>query len=183
MQYLLIRSKRRSVGAQIKEGKLVVHAPLFMSVEEIEGFLLRHKVWIDRHLEADRERREVAAQSAKLTPDEVQSLMRQAREYIPLRVQYYAPIVGVTYGKVAIRAQRSRWGSCNAKGDLSFNCLLMLAPPEVLDSIVVHELCHRKQMNHSRRFYAAVLRVCPDYYKNRKWLKENGYLLFAKLGK
>ncbi len=84
-------------------------------------------------------------------------------------------------GNDAIRSQRTKWGSCSAKGNLSFNCLLMLAPPEFLDSIVVHELCHRKEMNHSKRFYAEVLRVFPEYRKWNKWLKENGWLLTASL--
>ena len=74
------------------------------------------------------------------------------------------------------------WGSCTAKGNLNFNCLLMLTPPEVLDSIVVHELCHRKHMNHSAEFYAEVLRVYPDYRKWEKWLKENGKRLIAQMG-
>ena len=94
---------------------------------------------------------------------------------------HYAPLVGVSYGRITIRCQRTRWGSCSSKGNLNFNCLLMLAPPEVLDCIVVHELCHRKEMNHSQRFYAEVLRVMPDYRERYKWLKENGHMLMAML--
>ena len=74
----------------------------------------------------------------------------QAVKTIPEKVRYYAPLVGVTYGRITIRNQRTRWGSCSSKGNLYFNCLLMLAPPEVLESVVVHELCHRKEMNHSK---------------------------------
>ena len=94
---------------------------------------------------------------------------------------YYAPIVGVSYGRITIRSQRSRWGSCSSNGNLNFNCLLMLVPPGVLDSVVVHELCHRKEMNHSPRFYAEVLRVLPDYRERDRWLKENGAMLMARL--
>ena len=82
--------------------------------------------------------------------------------------------VGVTYGRITIRNQRTRWGSCSAKGNLNFNCLLMKAPPEVLDYVVVHELCHRLEMNHSPRFWAQVERVLPDYKVSRKWLREHG---------
>ena len=183
IHYELIRSKRRTLSAQIKEGRLIVRAPLRMPVSEIERFLLKHKEWIAKHLTEAEEKQDVAAKSEKLSLAELRALAKQAMEVIPLRVAYYAPIVGVTYGNITIRAQKTRWGSCSAKGNLNFNCLLMLAPPEVLDSIVVHELCHRKYMDHSRRFYTEVLRVCPDYFKRRKWLKENGYLLFARLGK
>ena len=100
---------------------------------------------------------------------------------IPARVAFFAPQIGVSCGRVTIRAQRTRWGSCGRNGNLNFNCLLMLAPPEVLDSVVVHELCHRREMNHSARFYAEVLRVFPEYRKHRQWLKENGEALMARL--
>ena len=80
-------------------------------------------------------------------------LASKALDYIPGRVKYYADIIGVTYGKITIRNQKTRWGSCSSKGNLNFNCLLMLMPPEVIDYVVVHELCHRKQMNHSKAFW------------------------------
>ena len=101
-------------------------------------------------------------------------LADEALRVIPERVRFYAPVVGVTYGRITIRNQRTRWGSCSAKGNLNFNCLLMKAPPEVLDYVVVHELCHRLEMNHSPRFWAQVERVLPDYKVSRKWLREHG---------
>ena len=82
--------------------------------------------------------------------------------------------MGVSYGAVTIRSQKTKWGSCSAKGNLNFNCLLMLTPPEIIDSVVVHELCHRKEMNHSERFYRELFRVFPAYSECRNWLKENG---------
>ena len=75
----------------------------------------------------------------------------------------------------------TRWGSCSSKGNLNFNCLLLLAPPEVLDSVVVHELCHRKEMNHSPAFWREVYRVFPKYDEADRWLKENGPVLTARL--
>ncbi|MBR4241372.1 MAG: M48 family metallopeptidase, partial [Eubacterium sp.] len=75
----------------------------------------------------------------------------------------------------------TKWGSCSSKGNLNFNCLLMLTPPEVIDSVVVHELCHRKEMNHSKRFYDEVLRVYPDYKKWNKWLKDNGSAIMNRM--
>ena len=102
---------------------------------------------------------------------------------IPQRAAYYAQRIGVSYGKITIRCQKTRWGSCSSKGNLSFNCLLMLTPPEVLDSVVVHELCHRKFMNHSQQFYQEVLKAYPEYRKWNRWLKKNGVVLLRRAGK
>ena len=179
MEYEIIRSDRRSISAGIKEGRLIVRAPRQMSEREIEAFLARHRRWIESHIQREEEKRRAAEKCSTLTPEALRDLVKKAMQVIPERVAYYAPKVGVTYRKITIRLQRTLWGSCSAKGDLSFNALLMLAPIGAIDSIVVHELCHRKEMNHSRRFYAEVLRVFPNYYTERRWLKENGYLLFA----
>ncbi len=100
---------------------------------------------------------------------------------IPRRVEYFAPLVGVDYGRITIRAQHTRWGSCSSKGNLNFNFLLVLCPPEVLDYVVVHELCHRLEMNHSARFWKGVERVLPDYCSRRGWLREQGGLLLDRL--
>ena len=85
------------------------------------------------------------------------------------------------HGRITIRAQKSRWGSCSTLGNLNFNCLLMLCPQEVRDYVVVHELCHRKEMNHSERFWRELARVLPDYETPRKWLKTNGSGLIRRL--
>lgn len=121
------------------------------------------------------------ASAKKLTFDEIRQLAAQAVEVIPARVRHFAPLIGVTYGRITIRNQRTKWGSCSSNGNLNFNCLLMLTPPEVIDSVVVHELCHRKEMNHSEKFYAEVAKVFPEYKKWDKWLKENGKTLMAMM--
>ena len=90
----------------------------------------------------------------------------------------YADIIGVDYGRITIRMQKSRWGSCSSKGNLNFNCLLMNAPDEITDYVIVHELCHRKEMNHSPKFWAHVEAVLPDYKERRKWLKDHGNELY-----
>ncbi|MEE0435292.1 MAG: M48 family metallopeptidase [Peptococcaceae bacterium] len=88
--------------------------------------------------------------------------------------------MGAAPVRLTIRTQRTRWGSCSAKGAISLNALLMLAPETVRDYVVVHELCHLKEMNHSSRFWAEVARVLPTYARERDWLKENGYALLKR---
>ena len=134
----------------------------------------QHRQWILQHREKLERQKRQAAEFPALTEEALRELAERARQYIPERVRYYAPKVGVDYGRITIRTQKSRWGSCSSKGNLNFNCLLMLAPPQVIDSVVVHELCHRKEMNHSAAFYSHVLRVFPEYRTWNRWLKEYG---------
>ena len=181
MEYQLIRSKRKTIGAEIKNGKLLVRAPKTASKKQIEKFLDEQSAWIMKHLEKAKIEKEKAEEEGPLTDLEIDVLMLEAKEAIPKRVAYYAPIVGVNPGRIKIRNQKTRWGSCSAKGNLNFNCLLMLAPPLVLDSVVVHELCHMIEMNHSKKFYDEVLRVFPEYKKCQKWLKENGNVLMMRM--
>lgn len=115
--------------------------------------------------------------NADLTVTEIKELADKALKYIPERVAHFARIIGVDYGRITIRNQKTRWGSCSSKGNLNFNCLLMMTPPEVIDYVVVHELCHRKEMNHSKAFWNEVEKVMPDYKAYIKWLKEEGHFL------
>ena len=120
------------------------------------------------------------AKVPKFTHEELRELADQALTVIPDRVSYFANLIGVTYGRITIRNQKTRWGSCSSKGNLNFNCLLMLTPSEVLDYVIVHELCHRKEMNHSKAFWTEVEKVIPDYREHVKWLKEEGSLLIQR---
>ena len=181
MKHTVIRSSRNTLALQIKDGKLIVRAPRKAKQAEIDAMIDQHRSWIEKHLQRAAQSRKAAEALEPLTIEEIRTLADQALKVIPERVRYYAPLIGVTYGRITIRNQRTKWGSCSAQGNLNFNCLLMLTPQEVLDSVVVHELCHRKEMNHSDRFYAEVLRVFPDYKKWDKWLKDNGPLLMQRM--
>lgn len=181
MKCEIIRSNRKSIALEVNTNGLIIRAPMITTDEEINLFILKHKRWIENHLKKVEERQNAIDNLEPLTYDEIQALANKALKVIPERVKFYASKVGVTYGRITIRNQRSRWGSCSSKGNLNFNCLLMLMPPEVIDSVVVHELCHRKEMNHSDKFYAEVLKVFPDYWKWDKWLKENGDLLMKRM--
>ena len=146
MEYQLIYSLRKTLAMEVRGTKVIVRAPKDCPQKKIDEFVAGHEDW----------------------------LRNKIAKNIPERVALFAKIIGVTYGRVTIRCQRTLWGSCSGKGNLNFNCLLMLAPPEAIDAIVVHELCHRKEMNHSKRFYAEVYKAFPEYDKWRKWLKDNG---------
>lgn len=173
----LIRSRRKSLAIEITpELQVVVRAPARMPVREINAFVQEKDGWIRAHLQRMEEKKRLREQYREpaLSKEELQELATQAMKLIPQKVRYYAQIIGVTYGRITIRNQRTRWGSCSGKGNLNFNCLLLLMPEEVLDYVVVHELCHRKEMNHSARFWAEVEKILPDYRQRRKWLKDNG---------
>lgn len=173
----LIRSRRKSLAIEIApELQVVVRAPARMPVREINAFVQEKDDWIRAHLQQMAEKKRLREQYREqaLSKEELQELATQAMKLIPQKVHYYAQIIGVTYGRITIRNQRTRWGSCSGKGNLNFNCLLLLMPEEVLDYVVVHELCHRKEMNHSARFWEEVEKILPDYRQRRKWLKDNG---------
>ena len=152
-----------------------------MKDDEILRFVRSRETWLRQHLDRIRAEREKRENTERLSDEELKRLARLAAQILPLRVSFFASLVGADYGRITVRCQKTRWGSCSSQGNLNFNCLLMLAPPEVRDYVVVHELCHRLEMNHSRRFWAAVERVCPDYQDHKKWLRENGPALLARV--
>ena len=173
--YRLVRSSRKTLSIQITPaGEVILRCPQRMSKREAEAFLESKRQWIAKHLSS-------RTPVILLTADELDWLVDAAKEDLPQRVQRLAPQLGVTWGRITIRSQHTRWGSCSAQGNLNFNCLLMLCPEEVRDYVVIHELCHRKQMNHSPAFWTEVEALCPDYKSRRQWLKTNGTALIGRL--
>lgn len=177
LSYQIIRSARKTIGIQIMpDGSVVVRCPKRMRQDDVKRFVESKSDWIEKHLVG----RDLAAPE-KLNEQELKILREKTRKLVTERVKHYAATIGVHYNQIAIRTQRTRWGSCSSKGNLNFNCLLGLTPPEVLEYVVVHELCHLIEMNHSKQFWDAVERIIPDYKVHRKWLKDNGNKLIAKL--
>ena len=170
----LIRSRRKTISIEVTtDAQVIVRAPNRAPLSDINRFIGEKADWIDKSLNKMRQRKEEQSQKKELSPQEIKLLVTRAKRIIPQRVRYYADIMGVTYGRITIRMQKSRWGSCSGKGNLNFNCLLMRTPETILDYVVVHELCHLKEMNHSPRFWAEVEKVLPDYKERRKWLKDH----------
>ena len=177
MNIELIRSKRKTIAIEINaDAQVVVRAPMGVPVSEINRFVGEKADWIDAHVRKMQQRIQEAENSneRELSKQEIRYLVTKAKRVIPQRVSYYADKMGLEYGRITIRLQKSRWGSCSGKGNLNFNCLLVKAPEEIMDYVVVHELCHLKEMNHSPRFWAEVEKVLPDYKERRKWLKDHG---------
>ena len=178
ISYQVIRSRRKTVALQIlPDGTVVVRCPMGMSRQQADAFVRSKSHWLQTHLS----RRQNQTPMPILTDQQLQGLAQEAMEQIPPKVAAYAQQLSVTYGRITIRNQRTRWGSCSSKGNLNFNCLLMLMPEEVRDDVIVHELCHRKEMNHSAAFWKQVEAVLPDYRETRKWLKEHGNAFLTRL--
>ena len=153
---------------------VVLTVPAGMPEPEIEGVLAAHREWIARERAAQAPRLRLDAR--RVSEAEARTA---ARELVTMVLEEEAPALGVSYARVQIRDQRTRWGSCSANGTLSFNWRLAVAPFEVLDYVVVHELCHRREPNHSARFWRRVASRRPDWRRRRDWLNRHGPELLA----
>lgn len=176
------RSKRKSAAIKITaDMQIVVFVPLYVSDNEIERMVISKSKWIDEHMLKVQSTIDERSKLEKITFEQIKELADQAVEYIPKRVKYYSEKENFVYNKITIKNLVSRWGSCSTKGNLNFNCLLMLTPDYVIDYIVVHELCHLREMNHSEKFWAEVEKIMPDYQRAELWLKQNGGNLISRM--
>lgn len=176
------RSKRKSAAIKITaDMQIVVFVPLYVSDNEIERMVISKSKWIDEHMLKVQSTIDERSKLEKITFEQIKELADQAVEYIPKRVKYYAEKENFVYNKITIKNLVSRWGSCSTKGNLNFNCLLMLTPDYVIDYIVVHELCHLREMNHSEKFWAEIEKIMPDYQRAELWLKQNGGNLISRM--
>lgn len=176
------RSKRKSATIKITaDMQIVVYVPLYVSDNEIERMVISKSKWIDEHMLKVQSTIDERSKLEKITFEQIKELADQAVEYIPKRVKYYAEKENFVYNKITIKNLVSRWGSCSTKGNLNFNCLLMLTPDYVIDYIVVHELCHLREMNHSEKFWTEVEKIMPDYQRAEFWLKQNGGNLISRM--
>lgn len=171
MDYTLKRSSRRSIAVQIKsDGSVIVRTNYNTPLYRIEKFLAEKSEWIAKNTAKIR--------SANLAPafseDEIKGFIKTAKEILPEKVARLAEQIGVSYSKITVKRARTVWGSCSVRGNLNFNCLIVAIPEDVADYVIIHELCHRKQMNHSRAFWSLVATYCPNYKARRKWLKTYG---------
>lgn len=178
-----VRSRRKTMALEIRPDlSVILRIPYCVTDREAERFLKEKEDWIRKHIKKMQKNMQEREKIPVMGAEELRSLAEQALSVIPEKVKQYAALIGVTYGRITIRNQKTRWGSCSAKGNLNFNCLLMLAPERVMDYVVIHELCHRLEMNHSGAFWAHVEAVMPDYKAQRNWLREHGDELMRRMG-
>lgn len=169
---ILQRSKRKTLMIQMTDSvQLLVKAPIEMSEREIYRFLKQKTFWIYKRAKQVREKKDTRVLR---TEKELIALKEQARMVLTAKTDEYAKQIGVAYTKIRIGNQKTRWGSCSSRGTISYNWRLIMMPEAIMDYVVVHELCHLKEMNHSVRFWKLVASILPDYQECREWLKKNG---------
>ena len=170
IHFVRVRRARRYVMRVRADGDIRVTIPRGGSKAEAARFAERHLDW------AQRQRTRLLA--TRRPPEVDRELRRQAAEALPPQLLALAAAHGLAVGRVTIRDQRSRWGSCSPKGHIALNFRLMLMPPEVREYILIHELMHLRQPNHSIRFWRLVEAACPTFRESERWLKRHGPALF-----
>ena len=171
IEYRLIRSNRRSIGIEVdREGNVTVRAPYSCEKKRIDRFLLEKENWIRQKVKLQKENAMKRQEKREMPEAEKKYYRNLAREVLGARTGYYARKMGVTYGRISIREQKTRWGSCSSEGNLNFNCRLLFVPDRIVDYVVIHELAHRRFMNHSKAFWKEVEKYMPDYKEQKKLL-------------
>ncbi len=168
--YQWIRSRRKTIAIQIDgEGQVIVRTPYGITKRQVEEFLDEKKDWLLQTRQRVEKRK---TEQIPISEEVRREGIERAKRIFPERTAYFAKRMGVDYGRITIREQKTRWGSCSSKGNLNFNWKLVLLAPELLDYVVVHELAHRREMNHSKNFWKIVEAELPDYRERRRRLKE-----------
>ncbi len=168
MEYDIEYTSGKSILIAVKDGHLVVKAPRKVKQETIDEALKKHRLWISRRLNES----EIKKQNEELlTPERIKSMKTEAREYLSDKTEHYSKIMHIKYGRITITSAKTRLGSCSSSGNISYSYRLMLYPEPAREYVVVHELAHLFEMNHSPKFYSIIERVLPDYKERKKLLK------------
>jgi len=148
------------------DARVVVTTPRLFGQGAIERFVAKHSSWIQRHVEKAHTRT-----ALRVPRGSIPRLKQRALALASARCEHFSRIYGLSYNKITIRAQKTRWGSCSRNGDLSFNYKIAALSQPLAEYIIVHELCHLREMNHSQRFWDLVARTIPAYQKARTELR------------
>ena len=168
MDYEVIYSDRKTLSLSVKDAKLIVRAPRRATRERIEKAISEHLEWIEKHIAKQKLKKQI---HPDLTVEKKAELRKLAKKLLPAKTSHFANLMGLKYGRITITGAETRFGSCSSKGNISFSYRLMTYPEEAIDYVVVHELAHLVEMNHSPRFYKIIEQVMPDYKERKKLLK------------
>ncbi len=168
MEYDIKYSNRKTLALSIVNSRLIVKAPIGTPKRKIAKIVKEHENWIASHIE-----KQVRKQNMMdaLSSDDIKRLKKEAKIYFKDKIDYYSKIMGLNYSRVTITSAMKRFGSCNSNGNICFSYRLMLYPEAAREYVIVHELAHLVEMNHSSRFYKIVEGVLPDYKKRKRLLK------------
>ena len=167
-EYEILRSSRRTISLEVRpDGRVLIRAPRAMPKKEIDAFAAKHADWLERA----KKRVEERSAFHDMTDRRKNELTAAARDYLPKRTAHWAEIMGVSPAGVRITDAKTRFGSCSPKNRICYSFRLMAYPPEAVDYVIVHELAHILQKNHSPRFYAEVQKILPDWRERKKLLE------------
>lgn len=170
--YILKNSlKSKRITIRIKsDGIVVVSKPKSITIKQVEDFIFQKREWIKKHLDDINSRPKIVRE--KISKEDFDAYRTQALKIVREKMEIFNKHYNFTYGKVTIRDQKTRWGSCSKKGNINFNYKLALIPERLVDYVVVHELCHLGEFSHSLKFWNLVEEMIPDYIDRRKELKK-----------
>jgi len=168
------RSRRITISIH-GDGGIVVTAPRRVSKVTIDAFVVEKKAWIESTQQKQREKRKQIVPHTTVRQPSYEACKFRAKKLLISRVEEVNKYYHFDYARISVKDLKSRWGSCSTKRNLNFHYKLLFLPLELVDYVVVHELCHLKEMNHSEKFWKLVGMVVPDYKKKRQEI--NTYLL------
>lgn len=169
----IARSRRKSIAMNVRGGVFTVRAPFVVSDGYIKQFVEKNRDWIISQKERiDKETQE--SQELLKLPDRplTNKEMHNIKDAIEDRTVHFAKIMQVSYGRITVRDQKTRWGSCSSDGNLNFNYKIYFMPARLMDYVIIHELSHRVHMNHSKDFWNLVGQYCPKYKERVAELKK-----------
>ena len=168
MEYELIRSNRKTVSIIIKNCRVIVRGPYSLTKEKADKFISEKIDWIEKNIKKQKDK---GTNYNNLSDDKIKKMKNEAKDYFKNKLTYYSKIMNLNYSRMFITSAKTRFGSCNSKGNISFSYRLMLYPEEAREYVVVHELAHLIKMDHSKEFYKIIESILPDYKRRRQLLK------------
>lgn len=170
----IVRSRRRTISLIISpDATLTVRAPLMTTLEYIKKLVFKKRSWINKK-QMQILKNGGPLKTEPIPKEVIERHKKQALQTISARADFFSRVTGWKFKSIKVTKAESRWGSCGPNGSINFSWKLIMAPLNIIDYVVVHELAHITERNHSARFWDKVSAALPDYKERRKWLRENG---------